>query len=196
MGLTANVVANAPITATWGNEIRDRSVQNFASVAERTAQWVSPPEGAVSYVRDVNQVHVYTGSAWVCITPVSTVDNTTGTRTNVAYGDLGGSSVGPVVSLLTGTRALVYVQADFNASGGSEIVCVSFAISGATTVAAADTDALRMRAAAGTIMSFGGTFPVTGLTPGTNTFTMKYRADSGLTITAASRKLTVVGVPS
>ena len=69
MGLTPNVVANTPIASTWGNEIRDRSVQNFATAAERSAQWIAPPEGAVSYLRDVDRVEVWNGTAWVLTGP-------------------------------------------------------------------------------------------------------------------------------
>jgi hypothetical protein len=50
MGLIANVVANTPILSTWGNAIRDRTIQRFATAAERTSQWPSPPAGALSYL--------------------------------------------------------------------------------------------------------------------------------------------------
>lgn len=64
MGLTANVVAGAPVLSTWGNEIRDRTVQPFASAAERSAQWPTPPEGATSYLRDLDVFQVYDGTVW------------------------------------------------------------------------------------------------------------------------------------
>lgn len=64
MGLTANVVPGAPILSAWGNEVRDRSVQVFANAAERTSQWVAPPEGACSYLRDVDTFEVMNGTAW------------------------------------------------------------------------------------------------------------------------------------
>jgi len=65
MALTPNVVANAPILSSWGNEIRNRSVQVFASAAERTSQWPSPPEGAPSYLVDTPGVTwVYSSSTW------------------------------------------------------------------------------------------------------------------------------------
>jgi hypothetical protein len=64
MGLTSNVASGAPVTSAWGNEIRDRSVQVFDSAAQRTAQWTAPPEGAVSYLKDVDRLDFYTGTAW------------------------------------------------------------------------------------------------------------------------------------
>lgn len=66
MALTPNVVSNTPITSAWGNEIRDRTVQKFATAAERTAQWPAPPVGAVSTLAtNPNTLYVWTGAAWV-----------------------------------------------------------------------------------------------------------------------------------
>lgn len=47
MALTPNVVDGAIIQASWGNQIRDRSNQIFATTAERDQQWAAPPDGAV-----------------------------------------------------------------------------------------------------------------------------------------------------
>lgn len=65
MARQADVVAGAPILASWGNTLRDRSIVPFTSAAERTSQWLTPAEGAMSYLADVDTVYVYTGSAWV-----------------------------------------------------------------------------------------------------------------------------------
>lgn len=68
MGLTPNVVANTPIVSTWGNTIRDQTVMPFTNAAERAAQWVAPPTGAVSYLRDTNSLEAFNGAAWVNLT--------------------------------------------------------------------------------------------------------------------------------
>jgi hypothetical protein len=66
MALTPNVIANAPILSTWGNEVRDRSVQVFATSAERASQWPAPPTGATSYlVATPGVLYVWNGGAWV-----------------------------------------------------------------------------------------------------------------------------------
>lgn len=66
MALTPNVVAGAPILSAWGNEIRDRTVQRFASAAARTSGWVAPPVGASSVLDDTpGVVWVYTGTTWL-----------------------------------------------------------------------------------------------------------------------------------
>lgn len=71
MGLTANVVANTPILSGWGNEIRDRTVQNFTSATQRSSQWPSPPDGAVSWLADINALQVYDGTTWLPAGPIS-----------------------------------------------------------------------------------------------------------------------------
>lgn len=65
MALTADVVANTPILSTWGNETRNRALQVFATIAERTAQWPAPPTGAHSYIVANKSVYLYDGAAWV-----------------------------------------------------------------------------------------------------------------------------------
>lgn len=49
-GYQANVVANTPILASWGNLIRDRTVMVFASTAERDAAIPAPQAGMICYV--------------------------------------------------------------------------------------------------------------------------------------------------
>lgn len=63
MGFINNVVPGAPIASTWGNAIRDRTVLQFASAAERAAQWASPPVGAVSYLTDTGALEAWYGAS-------------------------------------------------------------------------------------------------------------------------------------
>lgn len=70
MPLTANVVANTPIEASWGNAIRDRTVQRFTSAAERASAWTSPPAGAVSEIDTLPGVlWIYVSGAWRMASP-------------------------------------------------------------------------------------------------------------------------------
>lgn len=52
MAFTPNVVDGNIILASWGNEIRDRTRQVFATPAERDAQWAAPPNGATCVTLD------------------------------------------------------------------------------------------------------------------------------------------------
>jgi hypothetical protein len=105
------------------------------------------------------------------------------TRTANSYAAPDSGTVGPAVTVTTGTSALVFIKAGmYPDPTGSEgnIPSMSFAISGASTLAADDARAITIRnSGTGTGNRFGGAFHVTGLTAGSNTFTAQYRASSG-----------------
>jgi hypothetical protein len=66
MALTADVAAGGITASAWGNEIRNRSVQAFASTAERDAQWPTAPNGAICVVLTGTDAVLYhrRGGAW------------------------------------------------------------------------------------------------------------------------------------
>lgn len=49
----------------WGNPIRDRTVQRYASVAERDTESPTPGPGDLSWLADDDQIYVYDGAAWL-----------------------------------------------------------------------------------------------------------------------------------
>ena len=90
-------------------------------------------------------------------------------------------------------KALVIVTASETNAGSSGGAFMGFAVSGATTVAASDTQAFSFVNGgnqAQTVQA-SGTFYVSGLTAGSNTFTAKYRGTVG-TATFVNRSITVV----
>jgi hypothetical protein len=62
MALTAAVVPGNTIMATWGNEIRNRTIQVFASDVEMQA-WAAP-NGALCYRTDQRRYYTRTSNAW------------------------------------------------------------------------------------------------------------------------------------
>lgn len=60
MALLSDVAAGNPVTATWGNAIRNQSVQNTVS----TSLPASPAEGMLVYCTDTNRLLMYDGAAW------------------------------------------------------------------------------------------------------------------------------------
>lgn len=111
---------------------------------------------------------------------------------STSYGDL--LTVGPVVTLTTGANALVIMACAASSSGAGTGAAMGCAVSGATTIAAP--------AAAGAFIVFGtnivqgaGFAFVTGLTPGSNTFTAKYAADGGGTASFLDRSIFALPLP-
>lgn len=113
---------------------------------------------------------------------------TSQTTASTAYTDL--ATVGPSVSITTDTTALVIVSALIATGTAGNGAFMGFAVSGATTVAANDAQAISNPTTSG--WTFGAEFLITGLTPGTNAFTAKYRVAGGTAGTWVSRYITVI----
>jgi len=138
-------------------------------------------EGQFAFTEDANTTWFYTGAVW---SPVSgqfatAQTNSTQSTASTTYVDL---ATVTSVTVTTGTSALcVWHASGLNATGNAGIF-VSVAVSGATTVAASDTIANLVQTPSS---SLGVYFPIhsghifTGLTAGSNTFTIKFRTGSG-----------------
>ncbi len=119
------------------------------------------------------------------------VVRTTQTTTSTSYTNL--AIVGPSVTVSTGTRALVFLTAQV----GNPTVAysiMSYAISGPTTVTASDTWTLSYAGKTNLDPILSSVILHTGLTPGNNTFTCKYRVTSG-TGRWQRRRIAVIPLP-
>lgn len=116
------------------------------------------------------------------------------TTSSTSYTDL--STAGPSVTVTTGTKALVLFGAAFRrtSASSSSSVRMSYEVSGATTRAADDNaslGAIGLWVDGNQYVKASSHSLETGLTPGSNTFTAKYRVSSG-TGTWDDRVLTVI----
>lgn len=114
---------------------------------------------------------------------------TLGSTSSTSYVDL--ASVGPSVTCETTDKALVIVSAHAANSSVNEYALASVAVSGASSVSASDN---------WTALAKGPNescpillYPFTGLTPGSNTFTVKYRVtNAGTTGSWTQRRIAVL----
>lgn len=88
MAFTPNVVDGNVILAQWGNEVRDRTSQVFATAAERDAQWAAPPNGATCITLDTATQWRRLAGAWTAVQPGTVVTSTT-------WGPLGNGKTWP-----------------------------------------------------------------------------------------------------
>ena len=157
----------------------------------------SPYVGQTIYETDTGCLVIYNGSAWCVVTPKSASVATSQSTNSTTYVDL--TTVGPAVTIDTGTRALVTISCELKATAAPGSYpydeYATFAVSGATTIAATDDYAIEYWPAANnyTTQMSRHTY-LTTLTAGTNTFTMKYRT-GGNTVAYQNRVITVVAVP-
>jgi hypothetical protein len=171
----------------------------FTTEAVRDAAITAPTEGMHAYLTAPTvptgtggAQTIYNGAAWVCVTPQGATVATAQTTSSTSYADL--ATVGPAVTLVTGTSAIITVctQTTADAAASSRI---GYAVSGASTIAATDTTAavLVVSAAGVPNLTISTTQIITGLTAGTNVFTAKYKV-SASTATFTNRSITVQGI--
>lgn len=143
------------------------------------ATGTAPPASWGDQVRDNFQFLAGTDGASV---------NTQQTTTSTSYTDL--ATAGPAVTVTTGTRVLVILSSLMFNSGANN-TWMSVAVSGATTLAASDTNAMVLTGTSGATCSV--IFELTGLTAGSNTFTAKYRVTGGTgSYGAPGRHITII----
>lgn len=121
------------------------------------------------------------------------VVTTSQTTTSITFADL--ATVGPAVTVTIGANGIALVNIFGHLQLGTasgESAFIGVAVSGASTVAAADDRALRYQPwTAAAFGQYGASFLFTGLTPGSTTFTLKYRVSSN-TGTFLNRRISVI----
>lgn len=127
---------------------------------------------------------------------IEVAENTsdTGTTSSTSYTTtLTSGGTNPVVTADTGIQALVILSAGLGNDTASDYAAMSIAVSGATTIAASDTNALIYRAPASISnrLQVSNAFVMT-LNSGTNVFTPNYRSITGGSSAFERRRITVI----
>ena len=191
-------VANAVLTAAQQNISAATGVPVFATTVTRDAAFGGSnkalAEGQLCYLESTDVVQYYTGAAWVTVGPVTAATTAfTGGQQTSASTSFAGLTTATAVTVTTGTSALVVAIARCMCDTNNAEAEVSYAVSGATTVAASDNYSGRVDQS-NTASYIGASVPVffvhTGLTAGSNTFTMQYKVNAG-TGFYADRRITV-----
>jgi len=171
-------VSNATLTAAqWNASVRDNLLET--APAKATA---------------AGRIFVSTGANALAERVIdSTVTSSSSTTTSTSYGSLV-AGAGPVVTATTGTRALVFASATVSNGTLGQKSWIAPAVSGASTIAAADTDSMEFQVY-GSNAEFRGSAAILykTLTGGSNTFTLQYRVSGG-TATFFDRAITVIAL--
>ena len=192
--------------AFWNANVRDNSLMGqpvYTNEAARDAAITAPSEGMSVYltaptipatsgastsILPSGAMTIYNGSVWVCRTAVSAQQTANSSSiTSATYTNALWSAAPLTVTTVTGTTALIHLNARIAAAGNYYFVGVKSA-----TVAAQDAQALTMAIATQT-SSGTSTFVMYGLTAGTNTFTVQMRSNTGA-FTIDQVNLTVQGI--
>ena len=183
------VSGNVLTAANWNSYVRPQVITIATS-----APSASLSEGRHWYDTTNHIMKVYgSDGAWVCVTPQTANVPTSQSTASTSYTDL--ATTGPAVTIATGTTALVTISALMYANTAPNDIFMTFAVSGATTIAASSNEAYRISTAAATGACYSRTYKFTGLTAGNNTFTCKYKIAGGANGNFQDRDITVVGLP-
>jgi hypothetical protein len=107
------------------------------------------------------------------------------------------TTAGPTVTLTTGTKAFLILSSRMEGASTATRGYMSYAVSGATTIAANEGRAQELKVVADQFIdqkSFG--ILITGLTAGSNTFTAQYKSQTGAIVYYTERRLAVIDMGS
>ena len=213
-GFTTFTAGSVLTAAQVNTYLMQQAVMVFTNEAARDAAITSPSEGMIAYLTaptvpaatsagytavPTGAKTIYNGSVWVCVTEVGAgrMGPTGYNTTSATYvTTLTSDATAISVTLVTGTSAMVNFGVSAYGSGsGAGTPWASISVSGATTLAASDDRGIVFDQAATTAQqgSFSTAYVLTGLTAGTNTFSLNYRVGSS-TGTFTRRHLVVKGV--
>ncbi|CAB4173450.1 hypothetical protein UFOVP943_32 [uncultured Caudovirales phage] len=168
------------LTAAQLNTLQQQAVMTFTNEAARDAALTSPTEGMVAYLTaptvpaatgtttslPTGIITIYNGTVWVCITSVGTSSSGASNNFTTSYADMTIAGAVSSVTLVTGTTALVSYAGRINGNGNFAALSVKTG-----TVAASDNWSVYNQVSG--YVTVGRSFVMTGLTAGTNTFTLQ-----------------------
>lgn len=160
--------------AMWNTGVRDNLNMTAAAIATTAGRIIVTSAANTVAQRQVAQDIVDTGQD----------------TTSTSYVDL--TTTGPDVTVTTGVNALVFINSAV-ANAASNNSYASVGVTGATTSPATDGRAIVMDGAAGKDDRIGVSNFFAGITPGSNTFIMKYRV-SASTGTYTKRRIVVMAL--
>lgn len=166
--ITPNSSATGDLTGSYPNP-------TVAAIRGKNINATAPSDG--NNLTWDNTNNFWTPQAPAVSKTGAAVVSTTETTTSLTYTNL--TTTGPSVTITTGTSVIVIISADIrNTVSTGNTAWVSIDVSGATTIAASDTNAFYASSPGGGFNISGArAVLITGLTPGSNIFTLKYRVD-------------------
>lgn len=156
-----------------------------------------PPHhpGRVITETDTGRGYVSVGGTWLALfgNVQSAAVATSGTTGATSYVNLTGN-VGPTVSMVTGATVMLFWSVLMSNNTANAKTFVDYVVSGATSRSPSDASALRFQSStANQEIRAGQVMFESGLTPGSNTFTLQYKTNGG-TGSFADRRLTVIAL--
>jgi hypothetical protein len=178
---------------TWVHVATNADYEQIGPTADRPSGTGLPFKWQRYFDTDLGSPMIYNGSAWVQLNPEAATVATSETYTGSSYGDP--ATPGPAVTLTTGTKALVTVTAYMANTTAIRVGYMSFAVSGATTLAADDARAMANHldgtVSPDSVGRISAQVYLDSLTAGVNVFTAQYRSSQSNAFDVANRTISV-----
>ncbi len=208
-GQVLSKASNTDMDFTWVAQDDSNAIQNAivdakgdlisATAADTPARLAVGTNGQVLKANSATA----TGLEWGSVSAATAIAGAYATvaaqesTTSTSYTDL--ATAGPAVTVTTGTKALVMISAAQRSTISGAQAYMNFAVSGATTRTPQtneNTNTSWGSVTGGMNETASVQVLVTGLTAGSNTFTAKYIANSGDSVSFQFRKITVIDLGS
>jgi hypothetical protein len=208
IGANGTVLASNGTTAAWGAALlsltaADATITIGGTASAPTVKANGFDGVVVTGTPTTGQIPTATGAStatWqspgaAAVNEADGAVATSQSTSSTTYTDLG--TVGPAATVTTGVsgKALVLLTAEIGSGGNGIYSYMGVAVSGASTIAAADTAALyRLNGTVAVSQLVTAAVVITGLTAGSNTFTAKYRTSGGAASTFLNRSIVVIAL--
>jgi len=84
-----DVLPGETVESSWGNDIRDRTIQRYVDATERDFLNSTPEEGDLAYLQNTNELQYYDGTEWLTV-----LDESDGPFLRLAGGTMLGQILG------------------------------------------------------------------------------------------------------
>lgn len=164
---------SAPMTAVAGTQF---TAAQFNTNVRDNLNETMPAKATLD-----GQYAVATGSNAIAMRRADLSSNAAqGSTTSTTYtGTIGAGGSGPSVTVTTGTRAAVFLLSEISNNTASQASWMSFAVTGASSIASSDSRAIRSGGTTTLYKGGGWVALLTSLTAGSNTFTAEYKVSGG-----------------
>lgn len=170
------VSGNTLTAAQWNTHVRDNLNETAPAKATASGRWLVTNAANTIVEREITSFNVSASE----------------TTTSTTFTDL--TTTGPSRTLTTGTRTLYSIGCLLSNNTAGVAAIASCDISGASTIAPADADSVRVSGSANDAVRANMLVLQTTLTAGSNTFKMQYRVTSASTGTFSFREIIVLGM--
>jgi hypothetical protein len=171
--------------------LKTTAASTYETSTHAAATYETTTHAAATYETSTHAASTYAPVATISTANVATNESTTSS----SFTDLATAGPAVTVTVPASGKVKVTIHSSLAVTGAGGYAYMGYAVSGANTIAAADTRVLVIGNSGEPNLSASATFLLTGLTPGSTTFTTKYKRIFGTSAGFTNRFIIVETCP-